>query len=296
MRRREVRRHQQGALLHAIGQQGVAALARQVEVFAETAVPLPQRHLHGIVQGIAREDRPLAARVEIDADLARRMTGCRLEREAAAHAVLARHELGLLRLDDRQHRIVVGIDLEGLRIGALGLGLPEIVVGARHHVLGVGKGRHPLAVLQPGVPADVIDVQVGAHHEVDLLGLDAGGAQPLEILGVQHVEARHARPRLVVAAARVDQDRVLARAQQPGMDRGHQPAALRLIVMRCQPFGLGCEGLGLEFRKEVFGREARPHLLLDARDPDVADVTVLHAYLPLNAALRFSRKALSPSK
>ena len=286
MRRREVRRHQQGALLDAVGQQRVPALAREVEVLAEAAVPLPQRHLHGIVQGIAGEDRALAARIEIDADLARRMAGRGLQRQATAHAVLARHELRLLRLDDRQHRIVVGVDLEGLGARPLGLGLPEVVVGARHHVLGVGEGRHPLAVLQPRVPADMVDVQMGAHHEVDLLGLDARLAQTLEILGVQHVEARHARPGLVVAAAGIDQDRVLARAQQPGMDRGHQPAAFRLVVARRQPMAFGGEGVGVELGKEILGREARTHLLLDARDAHVADVTILHFASSFSSRIR----------
>src|SRR5262249_29845641 len=96
VRRREVRRHQERALLDAIGQQGVTALAGEIAVLAEAAVPLPQRHLHGIVQGVAGEDGALALRVEIEADLARRVTGRRLQGETAAHAVLTvGHELGL---------------------------------------------------------------------------------------------------------------------------------------------------------------------------------------------------------
>jgi len=39
---------------------------------------------------------------------------------------------------------------------------------------------------------------------------------------------------------------------------------------------LGREGVGVELGKEILGRKARPHLLLDARDADVADVTILH--------------------
>src|SRR5882757_7981581 len=64
--RREVRRHQERTLLDAIGQQGVAALAREIAVFAEAAVPFPQRDLHRIVQRVAGEDGALAARIEID--------------------------------------------------------------------------------------------------------------------------------------------------------------------------------------------------------------------------------------
>src|SRR5262249_49446224 len=79
VRRREVRRHQQRPLLHAIGQQRVTALAREVAVLAEAAVPFPQRHLHRIVQRVSGEDRALAARIEVDADLARRVAGCGLQ-------------------------------------------------------------------------------------------------------------------------------------------------------------------------------------------------------------------------
>jgi len=204
------------------------------------------------------------------------VAGRGLQSQATAHAVLARYELGLLGLDDGQYGIVVGVDLVDLGVGLLGQRRPVVVVGARHHVLGVGKGRHPLAVLQPRVPADVIDMQMRAHHEVDLLRLHARLAQAVEILGVEHVEARHAGTRLVVAAAGIDQDGVLAGAQQPGMDRRDQPAAFRLVIARRQPMTLGREGVGVELGKEILGRKARPHLLLDARDADVADVTILH--------------------
>src|SRR3954468_22092673 len=61
MRWREVRRHQERALLHTIAEQGVAAPGSEIAVVAEAAVPLPQRHLDRIVQGVAGEDRALAA-------------------------------------------------------------------------------------------------------------------------------------------------------------------------------------------------------------------------------------------
>src|ERR1700741_1898152 len=73
VRRGEVRRHQECTLLDAIGQQGVAAPARQVAILAEAAVPLPERHLYRIVQRVAGEDGALAPRLQIEADLARRV-------------------------------------------------------------------------------------------------------------------------------------------------------------------------------------------------------------------------------
>src|SRR5262249_14782568 len=75
MWRREVRRHQEGALLGAVAEQRVARPARLVSVVAEAAVPTPQRHLHRIVQRISRGDRALAVRLQIDADLTWRMAG-----------------------------------------------------------------------------------------------------------------------------------------------------------------------------------------------------------------------------
>jgi hypothetical protein len=75
-------------------------------------------------------------------------------------------------------------------------------------LLGGAKCRHPPAVLDLRIPADVIDVQVGAENEVDLLGLHAGCLQIVEVAGVQHVVSRHFRPRLMVAAAGIDQDHV----------------------------------------------------------------------------------------
>ena len=68
-------------------------------------------------------------------------------------------------------------------------GIPSAPFDARKDILGVGEGRHPAAVVEPGVPADVIDVQVRAQHVVDVLGGQASAAR-LQPGPVQHVEAR----------------------------------------------------------------------------------------------------------
>jgi hypothetical protein len=41
---------------------------------------------------------------------------------------------------------------------------------------------------------------------------------------------------------------------------------------------LGRESVGVELGKEVLGRKSRSHLLFDAGDANVPDVTVLHAH------------------
>ena len=57
----------------------------------------------------------------------------------------------------------------------------------------------------------------------------------------------------------------------------------------------GRESVGVELGKEILGREARPHLLLDARDANVADVTVLHSFLPSNRPTTISTRRLEIS-
>ena len=154
-----------------------------------------------------------------------------------------------------------------------------IVVGARHHVLGVGEGRHPLAVLEPRVPADVVDMQVRAHHEVDLLGLHARLAQTVEIPGVQPVEARHARRGLWLPLQGRSAPCTCRCA--PARNGSRRAPARSPAGNSSAPAGAtGGEGLGVELGKEILGRKTRPHLLLDARDANVADVTVLHVWLP----------------
>ena len=79
---------------------------------------------------------------------------------------IALHDLRALGLDDRQHRI--GDPGNTRRIVLLLLRpMRELAVG--HDVFRLGKGRHPAAVFEPRVPADVIDVQMRAHDIVDVV-------------------------------------------------------------------------------------------------------------------------------
>ncbi len=43
----------------------------------------------------------------------------------------------------------------------------------RKEVAGIGKCRDPAAVLEARVPADMIRMEVGAHHIVDIVHCDA---------------------------------------------------------------------------------------------------------------------------
>src|SRR5262245_56429256 len=66
--------------------------------------------------------------------------------------------------DDRQH----GISNPGTCCWIVFLTLrPMRQLAVSEHVARVWKGRHPTAVLELRVPADMVDMQVRAHNEID---------------------------------------------------------------------------------------------------------------------------------
>ena len=74
-----------------------------------------------------------------------------------------RDDLGPFGLDHRQH--AVG-EWRHFRLGVLLGPIVELVLA--EHVARVREGRHPAAVFQPRVPADMVDMQMRAHHVVDV--------------------------------------------------------------------------------------------------------------------------------
>ena len=67
------------------------------------------------------------------------------------------------RLPDREHRVAHHL-AEG---GGVLVVLPELELDPAEQVAGLGERRAPTAVDQPRVPADVVDVEVGADDGVD---------------------------------------------------------------------------------------------------------------------------------
>ena len=109
----------------------------------------------------------------------------------------------------------------GRRIVLLALG-PELELAVGEYVARLGEGRHPAAVLEPRVPADVVGVQVRAHDEIDVADAEARRGQALLVtVGLHHVPERARRPRLVVADAGVDQDVVVRRLHEVALDAEH---------------------------------------------------------------------------
>ena len=224
--------------------------------------------------------RLLAAQFELDGDRAGRMAGRRLDLEVLVELGRAVDHLRQARLDDRQHQIA-----ERAGIGRRGLGIAVdlevvVVVGAAEHVFRVLEGRHPLAVLEPGVPADVVDMQMGAHHHVDLVGLDAGRLQPRQVGRLHQMPFGPVRPGLVVADAGVDQDALAADRQQPAMDAELQEARRLVVVVGQQPVAMLLHHGGLPVREEHLGVEVGLVGFLDALHRGGAELHFRHAFLP----------------
>jgi len=67
-------------------------------------------------------------------------------------------------------------------------------------------------------------MQVGTQDDVDLFGLEPGGAQIVQVRVVFQVIALLPRAMLVVAAAGIDEDRVSRRPDDEGMESENQIA------------------------------------------------------------------------
>ena len=98
--------------------------------------------------------------------MARAVAGRRDQGDLVADPGVAGDEVGLAGVGDRLHGIVEHGDLVRL----VAVVAPVLIFGLAEHIAGVGEGRHPFAVDQFGVPADMVDMQMRAQHGVDAVG------------------------------------------------------------------------------------------------------------------------------
>ena len=264
---REHQRAAGGAIIEHLAA-GHARL-RRVGILRE--IPVGVIDLQQMVPDVADEGSALAFAFELEEHVAGRMAGRGVDLDEIIDAVRARDHVGLAVFEDRHHAFAEGAELGRAFLG-VGIDLGEVVdVRLVEHVARVREGRHPFAVFLLRVPADVVVMQMRAHHQVDLLRPCAGGGEPLQVIDVEHVPPRPARLDLVVAAAAVDEDFLAADLQEPAMHAEHDQAFAGIVVMRRQPaFVLGHMRVG-EVREDVAQRIAREIGFLDARDGGLPD-------------------------
>src|SRR4249920_3368289 len=124
-------------------------------------------------------------------------------------SVGALHDVDAVSRDDRQHRVSNPGTCRGI-VFATPRPMRKLAVG--EYVARLREGRHPPAVLEPRVPADMVDMQMRAHDEIDFADADTGARQaPLKAIGIHHVPERAGGSWLVIANTGIDQDVVLWR-------------------------------------------------------------------------------------
>jgi hypothetical protein len=261
-------------------------------VLAEARVGV---RLHDLLRGvheIADEQRPVAAGFQVQHGRTRRVPGREVEPQPPVDPVRAVPQLdqpGLVHGRDAVFEHVLVAPPEHARV-VVG-GVPEVEVPPRHEVGGVGEGGYPRPAVEPGVPADVVGVQVGVDHEIDVFRAHAGRGEVVEETGVAVRPQPGVGPLLVVAGSRVDEDRAAFAAQHPGLDRradlvrlgvpevGGQPVA----VLLPRPRGAAGEELGR-------GHLDRAVVLLDAGDGDVPQRDFfgdrVHGFVPVGLGER----------
>src|SRR5262249_33299352 len=136
-------------------------------------------------------------------------------------------EDGLPGLHDRQYAVFKSTAVRCV-FSALVNPLPMCELAPCYDVPCVWEGRDPASIVKPGVPADMIPMQVCAHHIIDVLRLNPDAGKIGEIRCAHPMKLRTCRAFLVVAEAGVDQDRVLAGFDDKGVEAEHQLTARRL--------------------------------------------------------------------
>ena len=190
--------------------------------------------------------------------LAGRMAGQRHQLQPGPEFITVVHQLRPPRLQDGQHAVLETAQLQGIAVGPAALVLPVPQLEPADQVARVREGRDPAAVEQARIPADVIDVQVGAEHEVDRLRLDTGLGETFEEPAlVTAVKVRNEGPLLALADAGIDQDRSARCTEHKGLDGEDQHAAfqIRMVGLKEGSCGVGLSGLGLG--KELRDRELK---------------------------------------
>ncbi|MCP1747854.1 hypothetical protein J2R73_009873 [Bradyrhizobium japonicum] len=118
----------------------------------------------------------------------------------------------------------------------------------------------------------MIDMQMRAHHEIDVVDREPGGVESAQvrIVGL-HVPFRPLRARLVVADAAVDQNGAVRRLHHIGLEAQEQHVLLVQRLGLPHPCPVLGQHLGRQSRQHVQCRDERGLLLDDAMDGEIAD-------------------------
>src|SRR6266849_8967862 len=238
------------------------------------AFPLELGALHGMVHQVSSENGAAAGGGYAQRDLTGSVTVDRLDAGFVVKLVWRLDQQHASRIDQRTHaggdRSVAEIPVRFLALA------PVVPLAARKDIFRVRESRYELAVVPVGVPPGVIEMEMSAEHEVDVLRFHARCAKLLEIGNRRKIVG--SRTLLSAGAeAGVNKDQVARRPHQQALDaenhcrvRGQspsiEPATMRLHSGVCQFRS------GFTVAEERGERHHRPFSLDDPGDFDIADM------------------------
>ena len=130
----------------------------------------------------------------------------------------------------------------------------------------------------------MVPVQVSAHDIIDTLDTDAGAGEIGEVGAAQPMELRPGRTLLVVAEARIDQDRMMSGPDDEAMEAEEEVAGCRVDQPRAGMIQVRPQDFPVEIGKKCLGGNKGPLILGDAMDLEIPDTRDLHS--PLRTCLR----------
>ena len=156
---------------------------------------------------------------------------------------------------------------------------PVIVFDLVEQVVRIGKCRHPAPVDQPGVPADMIGMQMSTHDDIDVFRGDALRAQIIHPRPFLAMPVRPDGPVLVVADAGIDQDGQALCPDDIAPESHDDVACFRIDAVRLQPAAVPVHRvpgrIGIQFKWIAVNSLPFHH----AADGYVADFECAHASL-----------------
>ena len=211
----------------------------------------------------------------------------RLDGEHVVETVSVINELRQPSLHDWQHTVLDHRATHRRRA----LAGPVLELLSAEQVFRAWKGRHPAAAVEPCVPADVVDMEMGAHHEIHLSGHHACRGERQLLLTAAH---RNSGPRYAPPLMRFVGSRITSRAAAAG----YHPATL----LKCnrRP-AYAPPGVSLDDFVATMTESSRRHLLPVRTAPSSgpSDLPEIHAYdhidLPLSKWTRLWVKRLPAS-
>src|SRR5262249_25842702 len=171
-------------------------------------------------------------------------------------------EVDAVRLDDRQHAVGDALVL---------LVAPVLPLLAGDQIGRAREGRYPAGVHETRVPADVIDVEMRADDDVDLLGPETGGGKAVEEIAAAHVPERRSLTVLVVADAGVDEYGRARGPDDPGLDTRAEISRVLVPEVGPQPPVMARDGTGGRVGQHRRRGERRACDLHDGSERDVAE-------------------------